>query len=121
MTKKRVLKNLLFWTVSAVIIFSVAASLRIFIYCSFYVPSDSMRPTLEAGDNILVTKLIPGPRVYPHFPKFKDKKGKVETKRFCGIRKIRRNDVTVFNFPCSDPNRIEMNISVNYVKRCVAQ
>ena len=34
---------------------------------------------------------------------------KIETKRFHGLRKVKRNDVLVFNFPYSDWNVLKMD------------
>ena len=97
----------------------VALLLRIFLFASFKIPTPSMLPSIEAGENILVNKLIPGPRVYKKFD-FRDGK-KVETYRFNGFRAIERNDVLVFNFPYTGNwNKIKMDLSVNYVKRCIA-
>jgi signal peptidase I len=78
-----------------------------------------MYPVLEAGDYIVVSKLIPGARVYSHFPYTKDANGKVATHRFRGIRTIKRNDIMVFNKPDTKKD-IEPNIGSYYVKRCVA-
>jgi signal peptidase I len=79
-----------------------------------------MEPSIMAGDYIIVNKQIPGPRVYLHFPHLLGEDGRIATKRFKGIRPIRRNDVIVFNFPYSDWNRLDFDVNVNYVKRCVA-
>jgi signal peptidase I len=48
------------------------------------------------GDYILVNKQIPGPRIYPRFPQARIN-GKLVTKRYKGFRKIKRNDILVFN------------------------
>ncbi len=48
------------------------------------------------------------------------KNGKVETQRLWGMRKIKRNDVLVFNFPYSNWERLGFDLNVFYVKRCVA-
>ena len=82
----------------------IAICLRIFVFASFIVPSSSMEPRIMAGDYILVNKLIIGPRIYENFHFLKD--GKVKTKRLWGIRKIKRNDILVFNFSYSDPEKI---------------
>jgi len=72
------------------------------------------------GDFIIASKLVPGPRVYKNIRQLRVD-GKVQTKRFKGIRKVRRNDILVFNFPYSGSwNKIDMNLNVYYLKRCVA-
>jgi signal peptidase I len=116
---RQILKVTLQGILVILISISVALFLRIFLFASFKIPSLSMVPTIEAGDYILVNKLIPGPRVYKNFDFLKGKK--VETRRFKGSRPIKRNDVLVFNFPYSHNwNKIEMDLGVNYIKRCIA-
>ena len=79
-----------------------------------------MEPAVLAGDKILVTKLIPGPRIFTNIRQIRVN-GKVQSKRFKGIRDVQRNDVLVFNFPYSAGwNKIDMDLDVLYLKRCVA-
>jgi signal peptidase I len=119
-TWKKFLKALAVWTAITIISIALATSMRVFLLCSFKVPSDSMHPAIQGGDFIVVNKQIPGPRVYPRFPKARIN-GKALTKRFRGIRAVRRNDVLVFNFPYSGSwNKIDMDLGVNYIKRCIA-
>lgn len=92
--------------------------LQIFFFSTFKIPSDSMSPALEAGDNILVCKPIIGPRLFNIFASLRKEQTKMY--RLPGLKKIQRNDVLVFNFPC--PNNwdtIEMHILKYYVKRCI--
>ena len=100
MTKQKI-RKILKTTLQGIIVLLIsvvlALLLRIFLFASFKIPSPSMLPSIEAGENILVNKLIPGPRVYKKFD-FEDGK-KVETQRFKGIRAVKRNDILVFNFP----------------------
>jgi len=77
-----------------------------------------MQPTILAGDYILVNKLVLGGRIYKNFDFMKG--GIVETKRLWGWRKVKRNDVLVFNFPYSDRGKLDFDLNVFYVKRCVA-
>jgi signal peptidase I, bacterial type len=114
---KKSMKTIFHYVIIVFIAFALAFALRVFLLASFSIPSPSMEPAIMAGDYIIVNKQIPGPRVYKNF-NFK-KGGKVETHRFRGIRKIKRNDVLVFNFPYID-GRIEMDLNVNYIKRCIA-
>ncbi|MDR3061737.1 MAG: signal peptidase I [Dysgonamonadaceae bacterium] len=116
---KQILKVILQGMLVIIISVSFALSLRIFLFASFKVPSLSMVPAIEAGDYILVNKLVPGPRVYKNFDFLKGKK--VETRRFKGVRPVKRNDVLVFNFLYAHNwNKIEMDLNVVYVKRCLA-
>ena len=115
---KKAMKTILHYVIIVFIALVLAIVMRVFFFASFSIPSPSMEPTILAGDQIIVNKLIPGPRVYKNF-NFREG-GKVETRRFKGSRAIRRNDVLVFNFPYTDWDKLEMDLSVNYVKRCVA-
>lgn len=77
-----------------------------------------MEPLLEAGDNVLVCKLIPGPRLFNIFDSLKEEQ--VNIYRLPGIRKIRHNDVIVFNFPHPYTwDKVEMHIMKYYIKRCI--
>ncbi len=96
----------------------LAIVLRVFVFSSFKIPTPSMTPAIQPGDYILVNKLILGPRLFKN-TRFLEG-GKVETFRLPGFRKIKRNDILVFNFPYSGSERLRMDINVYYVKRCVA-
>jgi signal peptidase I len=63
---------------------AIALAIRAFVFQSFYVPSDSMFPTLLIGDHVFVSKLAYGPRV--PFTEL----------RLPGYREPRRGDVAVF-------------------------
>ena len=79
-----------------------------------------MEPAVLTGDFILANKQIPGPRVYQNIRQLRVD-GKVMTKRFKGIRKVKRNDVLVFNFPYSGSwDKIDMDLNIYYLKRCIA-
>ena len=95
--------------------------MRVFLFTSIIkIPSGSMEPTVLTGDYIIANKQIPGPRIYRNFRQFRIN-GKVQTKRFIGIRKVSRNDILVFNFPYSAGwDKIDMDLNVYYLKRCVA-
>jgi len=98
-----------------VIIWLVA---QIFIFTSFKIPSDSMEPSLTTGDNILAWKPFIGPRIFNIFASMRNEQTKIY--RIPGFKKIKRNDILVFNFP--HPNnwdKIEMHILKYYIKRCV--
>lgn len=92
--------------------------MKVFLFASFNIPTSSMEPSIMAGDHILVNKLIVGPRIYENFGFLKGKKTKM--RRISGIRKIKRNDVLVFDFPYKMPDKITQDGNLFYVKRCVA-
>lgn len=91
---------------------------RVFICDQFVVPSESMYPTLIVGDRILVNKLIVGARIYKKFEFARDVP--LRSFRMPGLRRVRVNDVVVFNAPRGyDRGRIEFRINYVYTKRCV--
>lgn len=106
--------NILFWGCILLILW---VTLHIFIYSSFSIPSDSMKPALVAGDQILVGKTIPGTRIYNPFA---GSNHKVNIRRLPGLRKVRHNDVLVFNFPYVDTwDTVKINMESYFVKRCI--
>lgn len=64
---------------------AVALLIRTFLFQSFYVPSDSMFPTLLVGDHVFVNKLVYGPPL-----PFSDG-------RLPGLRRPERGEVVVFS------------------------
>lgn len=80
-------------------VMAVLLVLRSFFFEPYRIPSDSMMPTLQDGDFILVNKFAYGVR-WP-----------VINRKFIDVDTPRRGDVAVFRFP-ADP-------AVNYVKRVV--
>ena len=77
-----------------------------------------MEPGLITGDNILVWKPTVGPRIFNLFASMRNEQ--TEIYRIPGFKRIKRNDILVFNFP--HPNswdKIEMHILKYYIKRCV--
>ena len=87
---------------------------------SFKIPSDSMEPTLLAGDNILVNKCVMGGRLFNIWDALEDKE--INISRLPGLGKVKRNDVLVFNFPYLEQrwDSIAFRVMKYYVKRCVA-
>jgi signal peptidase I len=69
---------------------------RVFLFDLYYIPSQSMQPTLFKGDVILVSKLSYGPRL-PVFLK-----RTFNYKRLGDINKLERFDIVVFNYPMGD-------------------
>jgi len=75
-------------------------ALRSFLFEPFRIPTDSMMPTLQAGDFILVNKYYYGLRL------------PVLNTKFVSLHEPSRGDVIVFRYP-PDP-------TMNYIKRVVA-
>lgn len=93
--------------------------LQITTFTTFRIPSDSMEPSLMAGDNILVNKCVMGGRIFSLTDAL-DKK-EVNISRLPGWGKIKRNDVLVFNFPYpAEWDSIGFDVMNYYVKRCIA-
>ena len=84
---------------------------------SFKIPTESMMPTLIPGDNVYVNKWIMGGRIFDVEASFHRQ---VDISRLPGIRKLKRNDVIVFNDPY--PYRSDtmyMDVKRYYIKRCI--
>ena len=91
---------------------------RIFIFDTFPVNSDSMAPTIQPGDKIQVNKMIFGARIYKNLDFFEG--AEMESWRVPGFRKIHHNDLVVFNHVRNqENNRIRFNFSEVFVKRCI--
>ena len=107
--------NIVFWLCMAAALWFVT---QVFVWASFKIPSDSMEPELTTGDNVLVWKPTIGPRIFNLFASMRNEQTKIY--RIPGFKKIKRNDILVFNFP--HPNswdKIEMHILKYYIKRCI--
>ena len=88
-------------------------------FTSFRIPTDSMMPTLQPGDCILVNKGIMGGRIFDVFASADGEE--VPVSRLPGWRKLKRNDVVVFNNPYARSNAyMSMDLMRYYVKRCIA-
>ena len=83
-----------FWPVLAVVLI-----LRSFLYEPFNIPSDSMVPTLETGDFILVNKFDYGIRL------------PLVNQKVINVGEPERGDVIVFRYP--------LQPSISYIKRVV--
>ncbi|MDD3968188.1 signal peptidase I [Proteiniphilum propionicum] len=92
--------------------------LRVFVFGSYRIPTDSMEPTIIPGDYVLVNKLAYGARLFDLFDAVEGKK--VNIRRAPGYTRVKNNDVVVFHIP--HPNtwdKIEMNMSKYFIKRCI--
>lgn len=95
-------------------------SLQILCFTTFKIPTDSMEPSLLAGDKIVVNKLIQGARLFDVFAALRNED--VAIYRTPSIGTLKRNDVLVFNFPYQEGrwDSIRLDVMQYYVKRCVA-
>lgn len=112
--------RLLLWlyrfVVWAAVLVVFAVVWRVFVADRFVIPTASMSPTLIPGDRIVVNKTLYGARIYKDYD-FEDGM-ELKSFRVKGLRKIRRNDVLVFNFPVNG-GRIGFKINYVYAKRCI--
>ena len=93
--------------------------LQVTILATFRIPTDSMQPILQPGDNIWVNKTIMGARIFNIWEVAEEKE--VEIHRLPGLRKVKRNDVLVFHYPYPHKNdSLSMHLLKYYVKRCIA-
>lgn len=78
-----------------------------------------MEPTLQAGDKILVNKMVMGARLFNISAALENKD--IAIYRVPGSGKLHRNDVLVFNFPYGKKRKdsIRFDVMQYYVKRCV--
>jgi signal peptidase I len=92
--------------------------LRVFVFGSYKIPTDSMEPAIIPGDYVLVNKLAYGARLFDLFDAVEGKK--VTIKRVHGFTKVKNNDVVVFHIPHPHTwNKIEMDMSKYFIKRCI--
>lgn len=92
--------------------------LRVFVFGSYRIPTDSMEPAIIPGDYVLVNKLAYGARLFDLFDAVEGKK--VNIRRAPGYTRVKNNDVVVFHIPHPDTwDRIEMNMSKYFIKRCI--
>ena len=92
--------------------------LRVFVFGSYKIPTDSMEPNIIPGDYVLVNKLAYGARLFDLFDAVEGKK--VNISRAPGFTRIKNNDVVVFHIPHPVTwDKIEMNMSKYFIKRCI--
>ena len=93
--------------------------LQITTFATFRIPTDSMQPALQPGDNILVNKWVMGARIFDIWEAAEEKE--VEIHHLPGLGKVKRNDVLVFHYPYLRSNdSLSMHLLKYYVKRCIA-
>lgn len=95
----------------------IAAVFPVFICDRFKISGTSMEPTLSHGEYVWVNKLLMGARIYKDFD---FSSPDLSSFRMPGIRKIRVNDMAVFNCPYGwNREKIEFRINYVYAKRCL--
>jgi len=100
------------------IVFFIFIALRIFVFGSYKIPTDSMEPAILPGDYVLVNKLAYGARLFDLFDAVEGKRVKI--RRVPGLAKVQRNDVIVFHIPHPGSwDKIEMDMSKYFIKRCI--
>ena len=126
--RSRTYKTIYEW-INAVIFATIVASLvHLFVFQMYVIPTSSMEKSLLVGDYLYVSKVAYGPQmpntplsfpfVHHTMPFSQTRKSFSEAvkwpyHRLKGLRKIRRNDVVVFNFPAGDTVLLE-NQAVTY-------
>lgn len=98
--------------------------LRSFFFQVMYIPSSSMRGTLQEGDYIVVNKLAYGPRMPVTLFSLPFSGSDVHLdwvefsyRRIPGYSDVHREDVIVFNLPGGN---LPVDLRRPYIKRCVA-
>jgi len=105
--------------IGAIVLLQIWFLLKTTTMTSFRIPTDSMQPALQPGDNILVNKSIMGARIFDIWEAAEDKE--VEIHRLPGLGEVKRNDVLVFHYPYPHSNdSLSMHLLKYYVKRCIA-
>ena len=83
--------------------------LRVFVFGSYRIPTDSMIPAIIPGDYVLVNKPAYGARLFDLFDALEGKKVKI--RRIPGYTHVKHNDVVVFHIPHPHGwNKIEMDM-----------
>lgn len=103
---------------SVYFLFGLWLLIRAFAFDYFKIPSQSMEPTLQPGDEAVVNKFVIGARIYKEF-EFVQEGQELKAWRTNGLRRLRYNDIAVFNFPQHDW-KISFVINNVYCKRVVA-
>lgn len=103
--------------VTFIVLYGLWLMVRVFLFDYFTIPSDSMTPTIEPGSKVIVNKMIMGPRIYTDY-NFDQKGQELKSIRLKGLRRLRHNDIVVFNYPLHH-DRISFVINHVYCKRII--
>ena len=127
--KSGLYKTVAEWVEAIVFAVVVASIIHILVFQPFVIPSPSMEKSLLVGDYLYVSKVSYGPKL-PNTPlsmplvhntmpfsktgaKSYSEAIRLPYKRLAGLKKIKRDDVVVFNFPAGDTVLLE-DINVTY-------
>ena len=86
-------------------------ALWVFVCDKFRIPTSSMYPTLQEGDQVLVNKSLMGARIYTDFH-FAPDGIELQSFRTKGLRSPQYNDIAVFNLP---HHQGKLNFVINHV------
>lgn len=114
----KIVKRLMYAAVTILLVYMLWLLCRAFLLDQFVIPTESMNPTLLPGDRVVVDKRIMGARIYSDFD-FNPEGGELHSWRTRGLRRLKHNDIVVFNFPHHDW-RISFVINNVYCKRILA-
>ncbi len=104
--------------IGGVILIVTIFLIRGFLFETYKIPSLSMYPTLIKGDDVLVNKLVLGPRVFKNLNFLSG--DTIQMVRLPGWRDVKRNDVLVFNLTHYSKDRRNLYFRDYYIKRCIA-
>ena len=90
----RIALNIFYYSSIALFSFII---LRVFVFSSFKIPTDSMQPTIIPGDYVMVNKMAYGARLFDLFDAIDGKDVKI--RRAPGYTEVKNNDVVVFHIP----------------------
>ncbi len=124
------------WVEAIVFAVVVATLVHTFVFQMYVIPSPSMEKTLLVGDYLYVSKLTYGPKL-PNTPlsfplvhntmplsktgaKSYSEAVHWKYRRLGNLKRLRHDDVVVFNYPADTLIARPSDKRENYVKRCVA-
>lgn len=116
--KKKIVKHIIAYILSVPLLYGAWLLTRVFVMDYFTIPTESMCPTLKPGDKVVVNKLIMGARIYTDL-QFNPEGQELKAFRTKGLRKIKRNDIAVFNL-ANHWGKVKFIINNVFCKRVIA-
>ncbi|MDD6783575.1 MAG: signal peptidase I [Prevotellaceae bacterium] len=116
-TMKFGFKTVIFLVVSPLLLYGAWLTVRMLVFDYFTIPTQSMCPTLLPGDKVIVNKLIVGARIYTDLD-FDLNGQELKSFRLKGRRRIRHNDIVVFNMT-NHNGKLNFIINNVYCKRVI--